>query len=192
MVDLVTMFMSFVAGITSAILRIVISFVCMLIGVSSIISPSVPIWLYTNRNAEFALGIFSFLRDKLLQTYAVTLYQYHQNNNPTAHVFTWILFQSIKSQANAKKNQSNEIELEKLNDDPERSAASRRARTRWFLALTLHRNPVLQGHRKHNSESSEKAIVVDAQISELQLRIEALKQQKEKESTGNRLKMSHI
>lgn len=91
--------------------------------------------------------IFSSLRDKMLQSYAVLLHTYSTTCNPTVHVFLWLLY---KDKSQEEKNEfPKKVSLSKIElDNLETELRKKRARTRWFLAITLHRNPTLQGSRK--------------------------------------------
>jgi hypothetical protein len=161
--EFLMMTLGFVAGVVPIILRIIMALLGTILGLSSIVSAASPAWVYSNRMA-FAFG---FMRDKLLAAYLIIVYQHARNNNPVAHVFMWSLRQSAKASKAAAVADAGDGARNRDTSETFAEGDRLRARTRWFLALTLARNPELQGLRKARGDevAAEDAALVTASLS---------------------------
>ena len=138
LINLILMLLNIISGFAGVLLRIGLAFVGNILSLASVVHITTPVWMYTT--GSYAL--FGAFRDKMARSFAVLVRMYADNNNPTAHVFMWLLLSS-RSENGSVENGSVE------NGARSDSASSRRIKNRWRLAVMLLRNPSLQAYRSH-------------------------------------------
>ena len=130
-------FLNVVGGLAKVIVRILVSVVGNLINMASLVEPTSPVWMYTTK----AYIVASAFRDKVVRAFALMVWVYAQQNNPTVHVFIWIL-QAAKPLAPITHKELEAGEDGKSIKHPQ--SRSTLAVNRWHLAFTLQRNPSLR------------------------------------------------
>ena len=127
--------MNVVAGFAAVILRVIIGIVGNFVAMSSVVHINSPIWMYTTNG----YALFGAFRDKIARSFAIQVWTYAQQNNPTVHVFMWLLIESA-AVSMAPKTASTDEENKPRNPVQD---TRQLARNRWHVAYTLLKNPGL-------------------------------------------------